>query len=1694
MTRRWPCYAESLYTFDAQEPDHLSFKKGQLIVVCECDDQDWWKGRISRSTKTGIFPSCLVYPTGNVVDDYDYDIELNISSPSLKNSAQSQKFNQAHLTHARKLQQNLEAQSSLHIVEQPVQKPDMHSQLLNLASTEIEYAKHLQAPKTIPIKLNLLYKDPYSNSSSSLNLQKKTPSIQNKKSLNNSSKNLISSKKIPAPTDYSFSSDSGSESNSIADEYVRQYMAKDGMVDRYFFSNNSAKLNNYSINKSSKIPTYTQNSSSDSASTDNDDNNLLSHNQNNSVTNINFNNSDTISVKNNASFYNKSKKLDSIYLPLKNSSNTFKPISSSNLEDSNQDNIHINQSDFYDKSFIETLPKIVDKPSKDSSDQNYISQNANLQNSTSQNANLQNSTSQNSTSQNATSQNATSQNSTSQNSTSQNANLQNSTSQNATSQNSTSQNATSQNSSLNSNISYRQYLLDSGLDKLTKIKKQNSIKTPNTSKNSINTTITQSYNSLKKSNSSVNKFSASYNSLKYKVDDSDSEREHNASVASFETSSRFKPEVYSASTDSSKSLSYHQSTNDAQTILSSLCLSDDDEPIKNDYDNIFSFSSKPKDYPQSEHDDGTGYNQIPISNKTTLNDTTINKRSDDLAFSSVNDNRINKYDSSEDEYSLNISKNMLHSKNNIDNQESAQSNVSLNSHKTASFVEDKILDLPKLDLLARNKNRAIIRGPRLMNSKVSHQSQINGNTVNKNPIGNFTPKSQEISLDKDLPLEQNFYQPTVNSPVNSQRTKTIQSYNTPPLNSATLAKHQFVYSTSNQTPVTQVPMRNKKLPSTPNKTTSKINYPNNLHNTLNYSNQNNNSIRATPASNTLRSQSALSHTFQNNIASQQNVINYSNHVYDQFEKNNQSTLATQMGPNVNLINNRNTFLMSPNNNIQYIPSPHNNRHLASPNGQNSALSNYSKNSPSRLGAQSRTQTPTNLPLRNIPLPQGFANIQNNQNNQIYHPQTSIQPQDISQNYKSNTISNQNFSKYYQQSTLIGGGVMNDPILNNKQNQFTLRSNNTDLISDLRMAQRMFTPFPSNIGTDQLPPNSYDINTIKKSNSLSTFRTANKDLILPGIKIPENVYGIITGKIKIGIQFSRSQVAQVEDPTLSAPAPYGVSLIQVIKSVKQVIKPGAKIAKMDEFDWTSIDKNIISLNKTVKFSKVSLESIASRYIGRQYKNQPYHQVRAIFSWIVNYITFENTDTHLNTQGMIQLHLSELPEIVYETQKSKGPGFAYLFHKIASLLNIECYVVHGTLKLPAPYPDSALSGPVYPLLPNHAWNVVCIEGEYRMIDTACASPLHPLNMNNFQDDGFFMAYPRNFIYTHFPSDPIHQYLSPYVSWPVFWLLPYVRPAFFENGVKLLNLVAPYLSIQEDTLLPLIMCLNDSSKGCYAEVVMYENYSKKVSQLPIFPKVSKTHPLLAQCMNYDNKRMVKILVGANSTDNRGVVNIYTGVRPGLLSKSAQVELMNIMANSDRENQKLDQNKTENFTQLERNSGTFSQRSRSNSVLNLSSYQIANPKQSIKGIFKHKRVNSETKLKQNEMDFNSPFVIGAPNSKTYELAITLPLHHIGKPCTHEPILTNHFSKSEFYIKLPTCRVFDIGSLVEFHIASSSTETKHYKLQLKSPSGHPTKFIFQPKDHSYTLTHTMREAGKWTIVYHSDTDGWVPIVMYESK
>lgn len=182
----------------------------------------------------------------------------------------------------------------------------------------------------------------------------------------------------------------------------------------------------------------------------------------------------------------------------------------------------------------------------------------------------------------------------------------------------------------------------------------------------------------------------------------------------------------------------------------------------------------------------------------------------------------------------------------------------------------------------------------------------------------------------------------------------------------------------------------------------------------------------------------------------------------------------------------------------------------------------------------------------------------------------------------------------------------------------------------------------------------------------------------------------------------------------------------------------------------------------------------------------------------------------SRGFLQEDTPELAQDVLTSRTCKtGEGFANLFAEMALAAGIEDVgVVKGYIRGPM----DVFSKDVPP--PNHAWNVVRIDGTYRFIDCCLASPYHPAHYPN-RPSGvlpfYFLTSPMDLVLSHFPTFLTYQYIAPAIPPQVFVRLPFVRPAFFDYGLNLVDFKKrTRLEIKDDQPIEVVIRIDGGGNG--------------------------------------------------------------------------------------------------------------------------------------------------------------------------------------------------------------------------------------------------------------------------------------------
>ncbi len=169
-----------------------------------------------------------------------------------------------------------------------------------------------------------------------------------------------------------------------------------------------------------------------------------------------------------------------------------------------------------------------------------------------------------------------------------------------------------------------------------------------------------------------------------------------------------------------------------------------------------------------------------------------------------------------------------------------------------------------------------------------------------------------------------------------------------------------------------------------------------------------------------------------------------------------------------------------------------------------------------------------------------------------------------------------------------------------------------------------------------------------------------------------------------------------------------------------------------------------------------------------------KAKAIYTWIGENISY---DTQAYFSGNYQ---DSNAYNTFITRKSVCQGYAELFNEMATFAGLEAKVISGYAKGYGYKLNDKITGT------NHAWNVVKINNDWKLIDTTWGSG--SINSQNKFERRFnyhyFLTDPKRFIYDHLPEDPNMQLLNPPVSKAEFSNLPKIYKNFYILGLDFID----------------------------------------------------------------------------------------------------------------------------------------------------------------------------------------------------------------------------------------------------------------------------------------------------------------------
>lgn len=220
--------------------------------------------------------------------------------------------------------------------------------------------------------------------------------------------------------------------------------------------------------------------------------------------------------------------------------------------------------------------------------------------------------------------------------------------------------------------------------------------------------------------------------------------------------------------------------------------------------------------------------------------------------------------------------------------------------------------------------------------------------------------------------------------------------------------------------------------------------------------------------------------------------------------------------------------------------------------------------------------------------------------------------------------------------------------------------------------------------------------------------------------------------------------------------------------------GLPIAEAMDFNTP----NLALVDKSTRFIQslppmVTPAALAQSYLCRPHRSDV-QRLRAIFTWVSERIAWEED---FDCQGQVDTRR------VVQTKRGCSEEIAVLVRDLCAAVGLHAEVVRGYLKSPGEVLDLDTVA-----RPNHWWNAVIVDGEWRILDCSLASPSNPRRSaytsagSHAAETYYFLAAPMQICCTHIPLLPEQQHIVPALPHSLLASLPCSCPAYFAHKLEL------------------------------------------------------------------------------------------------------------------------------------------------------------------------------------------------------------------------------------------------------------------------------------------------------------------------
>ena len=308
-------------------------------------------------------------------------------------------------------------------------------------------------------------------------------------------------------------------------------------------------------------------------------------------------------------------------------------------------------------------------------------------------------------------------------------------------------------------------------------------------------------------------------------------------------------------------------------------------------------------------------------------------------------------------------------------------------------------------------------------------------------------------------------------------------------------------------------------------------------------------------------------------------------------------------------------------------------------------------------------------------------------------------------------------------------------------------------------------------------------------------------------------------------------------------------------------------------------NFALVDKSSRFTNTLPSSITPATLAQGYLCRPYRsdvqRLRAIYTWLSERISWED-----DFEGDIELNR------VLQAKRACSREISTLVVEMCASIGIHAETVRGYLKAPGEILDFEMVA-----RPNHWWNAVIVDGEWRIMDCSLASPTNPQRSAysyagaHVAEGWWFLARPMEICYTHVPLLPEQQHICPQLPHEVLMALPCACPPYFKHNLQLYDFDTSLLHL-EGLEMAHIQFLVPDDVECVAEVEA-RAFQQDVDGDYFESGDIVVKKALAQAEWIDDRKKYTVKALLPGDEGQGVLKVYAGKRGLMVSQICLYEL---------------------------------------------------------------------------------------------------------------------------------------------------------------------------------------------------------------